>query len=262
MRNRSIDTKMFQRIQFRSLVVRCVGAALAAGALVATVPRCAKAEDSAQARRDRCTAAQQDAARPPGHFTRVLLRVLQPSIKPVPATDGLIHLTHVAQVRNVRRQPVDILRSWPSTRWRSRGSLGGLCSALPRRQDCGPTLLRAARGRGTELFACRARPLLDNEASRRLATIPGVGPITASAIVATITDPFQFHSARHLAAWIGLVPRQHSSGGKQRQGGISKQGDRYLRRLLVLGATAVIRHSRSKVAESEAEGTPISGCHS
>jgi hypothetical protein len=102
MRNRSIDTKMFQRIQFRSLVVRCVGAALAAGALVATVPRCAKAEDSAQARRDRCTAAQQDAARPPGHFTRVLLRVLQPSIKPVPATDGLIHLTHVAQVRNVR----------------------------------------------------------------------------------------------------------------------------------------------------------------
>ena len=59
----------------------------------------------------------------------------------------------------------------------------------------------------------------DNEASRRLATIPGVGPITASAIVATITDPFQFHSARHLAAWIGPVPRQHSSGGKQRQGG-------------------------------------------
>ncbi len=91
----------------------------------------------------------------------------------------------------------------------------------------------------------------DNEASRRLATIPGVGPITASAIVATITDPFQFHSARQLAAWIGLVPRQHSSGGKQRQGGISKQGDRYLRRLLVLGATAVIRHSRSK---STAEG--------
>ena len=84
------------------------------------------------------------------------------------------------------------------------------------------------------------------EASRRLATIPGVGPITASAIAATITDPFQFHSARHLAAWIGLVPKQHSSGGKQRQGGISKQGDRYLRRLLVLGATAVIRHSRSK----------------
>jgi len=86
----------------------------------------------------------------------------------------------------------------------------------------------------------------DNEASRRLATIPGIGPITASAIVATITDPSQFQSARQLAAWIGLVPKQHSSGGKQRQGGISKQGDRYLRRLLVLGATAVIRHIGNK----------------
>jgi transposase len=86
----------------------------------------------------------------------------------------------------------------------------------------------------------------DNEASRRLATIPGIGPITASAIVATVTDPAQFHSARQFAAWIGLVPKQNSSGGKERQGGISKQGDRYLRRLLVLGATAVIRHARTK----------------
>jgi transposase len=86
----------------------------------------------------------------------------------------------------------------------------------------------------------------DNDASRRLATIPGVGPITASAIVATITDPTQFHSARQFAAWIGLVPKQNSSGGKQRQGSISKQGDRTLRRLLVLGATAVIRHVRTK----------------
>jgi transposase len=88
----------------------------------------------------------------------------------------------------------------------------------------------------------------ENETSRRLATIPGVGPITASAIVATITDPTQFQSARHLAAWIGLVPKQNSSGGKERQGRISKQGDRYLRRLLVLGATSVIRHVRTKPA--------------
>ena len=106
--------------------------------------------------------------------------------------------------------------------------------------------LEALDRRVKEIEVAIVRWHKDNEASRRLATIPGVGPITASAIVATITDPFQFHSARHLAAWIGLVPRQHSSGGKQRQGGISKQGDRYLRRLLVLGATAVIRHSRSK----------------
>jgi transposase len=75
----------------------------------------------------------------------------------------------------------------------------------------------------------------ENEASRRLAKIPGVGPITASAIVATVTDPKQFHSARQFAAWIGLVSKQNSSGGKERQGGISKQGDRHLRRLLVLG---------------------------
>jgi len=92
----------------------------------------------------------------------------------------------------------------------------------------------------------------DNEASRRLATIPGIGPITASAIVATVTDPTQFHSARQFAAWIGLVPKQNSSGGKERQGGISKQGDRYLRRLLVLGATAVIRHARTKVTAETA----------
>ena len=88
-----------------------------------------------------------------------------------------------------------------------------------------------------------------NEASRRLAAIPGVGPITASAIVASVGgDAAQFRSARHFAAWIGLVPKQHSSGGKQRQGGISKQGNRYLRRLLVIGATAVIRHAGGRLA--------------
>ena len=103
--------------------------------------------------------------------------------------------------------------------------------------------LEALDRRMKEIEVAIVRWHKDNEASRRLAAIPGVGPITASAIVATISDPFQFHSARHLAAWIGLVPRQHSSGGKPRQGGISKQGDRYLRRLLVPGATAVIRHA-------------------
>lgn len=84
-----------------------------------------------------------------------------------------------------------------------------------------------------------------NEASRRLATVPGIGPITASAIVASITDIDQFQSARHFAAWIGLTPRPNSSGGKERLGRISKQGDSYLRRLLVVGATGVIRYARS-----------------
>ena len=81
-------------------------------------------------------------------------------------------------------------------------------------------------------------------ASRRLETIPGIGVIGASAIAATITDPSVFKSGRDLAAWIGLVPRQNSSGGKERLGHISKQGDRTLRRLLVLGAAAVLRHAR------------------
>jgi transposase len=83
-----------------------------------------------------------------------------------------------------------------------------------------------------------------NEASRRLETIPGIGVIGATAIAATVTDPSVFKSGRELAAWIGLVPRQHSTGGKQKLGGISKQGDRYLRRFLIVGATAVIRHAR------------------
>ncbi len=83
-----------------------------------------------------------------------------------------------------------------------------------------------------------------NEASRRLESIPGIGPITATALVASVTDPTNFKSGRELAAWIGLVPRQNSTGGKERLGRISKQGDRYLRWLLVAGAMSVIRHGR------------------
>jgi len=85
-----------------------------------------------------------------------------------------------------------------------------------------------------------------NEASRRLETIPGIGPITASALAATITDPSVFKSGRELAAWIGLVPRQNSTGGKERLGRISKQGDQYLRWLLVAGAMTIIRHARRR----------------
>ena len=84
----------------------------------------------------------------------------------------------------------------------------------------------------------------DDDASRRLMTIPGVGPITASAIAAAVPDASLFRSGRQFAAWLGLTPRAHSSGGKERLGGISKQGDGYLRRLLVIGATAVIRMAR------------------
>ena len=89
-----------------------------------------------------------------------------------------------------------------------------------------------------------------NEASRRLAKIPGVGPITASAVVAAIGDASNFTSARHLSAALGLTPRQNSSGGTARQGGISKAGNTYLRRLLFIGAIAVIRSKRAQEAGS------------
>ena len=85
-----------------------------------------------------------------------------------------------------------------------------------------------------------------SEVSRRLETIPGIGPIIASALAASITDPEVFKSGRELAAWIGLVPRQNSTGGKQRLGKISKQGDQYLRWLLVAGAMSVVRHAKRR----------------
>jgi transposase len=82
------------------------------------------------------------------------------------------------------------------------------------------------------------------EESLRLEGIPGVGPIVATALVAEVGDWQAFSSGRNLAAWIGLVPKQHSTGGKERLGGIPKQGNRYLRWLLVAGAMAVIRYAR------------------
>ncbi|MFI8683865.1 IS110 family transposase [Brevundimonas diminuta] len=81
------------------------------------------------------------------------------------------------------------------------------------------------------------------EVGRRLMEIPGVGPLLASALVGTIADPRAFKTGRNLAAWIGLVPKQNSSGGKERLGGITKQGDRYLRQMLVVGALAVVRYA-------------------
>jgi len=86
----------------------------------------------------------------------------------------------------------------------------------------------------------------DNEASRRLAALTGIGPITASAIVATVGDVSSLVSAPHFTARAGLVPKQNSTGGKARQAGISKAGDRHVRRLLVPKATAVVRHTRIK----------------
>jgi transposase len=80
-----------------------------------------------------------------------------------------------------------------------------------------------------------------NEASRRLATIPGIGPITASALAATVPDPAHFRSARQFAAWLGLVPRQHSRSGRDMLGSISKRGNPWLRRLMITAAQSVLR---------------------
>ena len=120
-----------------------------------------------------------------------------------------------------------------------------------------PALARAALGSLVAQLRMTQAQILDlekqlkawhrsNEASRRLEAIPGVGVITATALVATIGDATQFHSGRQLAAWLGLVPRQYSSGGKERLGRISKRGDGYLRRLLVHGARADLRWSRHR----------------
>ena len=83
----------------------------------------------------------------------------------------------------------------------------------------------------------------NDETARRLATIPGIGPVTASLIAATVTDISLFKSARHFAAWLGLVPRQYSTGGKTRLGRITKAGNREIRKLLVLGATSMVHRA-------------------
>lgn len=85
-----------------------------------------------------------------------------------------------------------------------------------------------------------------NPTCQRLETIPGIGFIPATALAATVNDASIFPSGRKFAAWLGLVPKQHSSGGKERMGGISKMGDRHLRHLLVVGATAIVRYTRRK----------------
>ena len=84
-----------------------------------------------------------------------------------------------------------------------------------------------------------------SDVSKRLESIPGIGVIGATALAATVTDPSQFKSGRDLAAWIGLVPKQNSTGGKIKLGSITKQGDQYLRRLLVIGGTSIVKMAKT-----------------
>ena len=83
-----------------------------------------------------------------------------------------------------------------------------------------------------------------NDVARRLMTIPGIGPIGATALAASVTDPHQFRSGRQFAAWLGLTPLQKSSGGKERLGRITKMGDKYLRKLLIVGMTSLVRRAK------------------
>ncbi len=142
---------------------------------------------------------------------------------------------------------------------RGLGGVTALVTLLHEEQDRLPVLARTAlhalatqlRELASQVKTLEARILewhRSDEASRRLATIPGIGPITASAIAASVPDASLFRSGRQFAAWLGLTPKAHSSGGKERQIGISKQGDGYLRRLLVVGATAVLRFARQNNA--------------
>jgi transposase len=85
-----------------------------------------------------------------------------------------------------------------------------------------------------------------SDVAMRLATIPGIGPIGASALAASVADPYQFRSGREFAAWLGLTPLQKSSGGKERHGRISKMGDKYLRKLLIVGMTSLVRRAKYK----------------
>src|SRR5262245_4886596 len=119
--------------------------------------------------------------------------------------------------------------------------------------NCSPRLPHVARAcvatLGAQLRMLKAQILQfdrlimawhrSSEASQRLDEIPGVGPALATALVASVADPKAFRSGRNFSAWIGLVPKQHSSGGKDKLGSISKQGDRYLRSLFTAGALAV-----------------------
>ena len=120
---------------------------------------------------------------------------------------------------------------------------GGIPSAAIREMERLRRCIEALDAEISELDRELADAAKDHEVARRLMGVPGIGPIGAMTLVLTL-EAAQFESGRHLAAWLGLVPREHSSGSKQRLGRISKAGNTRLRQLLVLGATAAIRHAR------------------
>jgi transposase len=114
-------------------------------------------------------------------------------------------------------------------------------------RECLAALAAQLRLLKAQILACDRRIMAwhrSNETSKRLDAIPGVGPVLATALVASVADPRAFRSGRDFSAWVGLVPKQNSSGGKERLGNITKRGDRYLRSLFTAGALAVIRYAK------------------
>jgi len=109
----------------------------------------------------------------------------------------------------------------------------------------------------TEADAAIQRTVRENEACQRLVTIPGIGPVTATAVIAAIGNGAAFHKGREFAAWMGVVPRQRSTGGKQTLLGISKRGNAYLRRLFVQGTRAVLQQKASQSAGLRAWLDPL-----
>lgn len=101
-------------------------------------------------------------------------------------------------------------------------------------------MLNQLEGQIKELDVETARRARSNETARRLRTVPGIGPLIATALAALAPPPETFPRGRDFAAWLGLVPRQHSTGGKQRLGATTKMGERSLRRLLIIGANSVV----------------------
>jgi len=106
--------------------------------------------------------------------------------------------------------------------------------------------LRDLEGRLAELDRRLVALTRSDPLCRALAELPGVGPVIATAFVAPVPDAARFHSGRHLAAWLGLVPAQHSTGGTPRPLGLSERGDAYLRRQLMHGARALVKVSRGR----------------
>jgi transposase len=137
-----------------------------------------------------------------------------------------------------------------------RTGLGSLIARLPRPEAVPEpahaalaALARHWRGLDADIAALETRIVRaarGDAAARRIMAIPGVGPISASAVLAAVPDMKQFRSGRGFAAWLGLTPRQNNSGAKRRSGGISKQGERHIRSLLILGASSHLRQERSR----------------